>query len=90
MDELIYKGETDSQTLKTNLSLPEGKNGREDGLGGCDWHMHTFVYGMDGQQGLLYITGNSTQCFLITSKGMDMCVCITKSLCCTVVSNTTL
>ena len=28
-DEFIYKTETDSQTLKTNLWLPKGKGGRD-------------------------------------------------------------
>ena len=49
--ELIYKTETDSQTLKTNLWLPKGKCGAGDGLRVWDWHMHTVVYGMNGQQG---------------------------------------
>ena len=30
-NELIYKTETDSQTQKTNLWLPKGKWGREEG-----------------------------------------------------------
>ena len=32
-NELIYKTEIDSQTLKTNLQLPKGKGGRRDKLG---------------------------------------------------------
>ena len=31
--ELIYKTETDSQTLKANLWLPKGKHGGRDKLG---------------------------------------------------------
>ena len=50
-NEPIYKTETDSQTLKTNLWLPKGKGGAGDGLRVWDWHMHTVVYGMNGQQG---------------------------------------
>ena len=30
-NELIYKSETDSQTQKTNLWLPKGITGREEG-----------------------------------------------------------
>ena len=33
INELIYKSETDSLTLKTNLQLPKGKGGNEDKLG---------------------------------------------------------
>jgi len=53
-NDLVYKTETDSQTLK-NLWLPKGTGvggGRRDGLGVRDWHVHTEVYGMVGQQGL--------------------------------------
>jgi len=49
--ELIYKTETDTQTLKTNLRLPKGKEGGRDGLRVWDWHMHSIVYGMDSQRG---------------------------------------
>ena len=50
-NELICRTETDSQTLKTNLGLPKGTGGGgRDGLGVCDWHMHTTVYGMTDQQ----------------------------------------
>ena len=46
-NQLIYKIEIDSQTSKTNLCLPKGKCG----VGRAwDWHMHTIVYGMNGQQ----------------------------------------
>ena len=53
-NELIFRTENDSQTLK-NLWSPKG-TGRAWGLGGrwtgvWDWHMHTEVYGMTGQQG---------------------------------------
>ena len=38
-NELIYRTETDSQTLK-NIWLPKGTGlGVEDGLGVWDWHM---------------------------------------------------
>ena len=43
----VNRTETDSQTLK-NLWLPKGG---KDGLGVWDYHMHTEVYGMIGQQG---------------------------------------
>ena len=38
--------------FKTNSWLPKGTGGGgRDGLGVWDWHMHTEVYGMTGQQG---------------------------------------
>ena len=52
--------------------------------------MHIMVYGMDGQQGLLYSTGNSTQYSVMTSVGVDLCLCMTESLCCTIEINSTL
>ena len=50
-NELIYKTETDSQTLKTNLRLPKGKSGRRDKLEVWDLQMHTTIYKIDKQQG---------------------------------------
>ena len=46
----LFKTEPDLQTLKTNLRLPKGE-GRRGGMGWgiWDWHLHTIVYGMDGQ-----------------------------------------
>ena len=50
-NKLIHRTETDSQASK-NLWLPKGTAGEErDGLGVWDWHMHTELYGMIGQQG---------------------------------------
>ena len=43
-NELIYKTETDSQTERMNLWLPEGKGGRRDRLGVWDWHVHTAIF----------------------------------------------
>ena len=49
---LFYKIETDSQTWKTKLWLPKGKDaGGENGLAVWDQHMHSIVYGIDGQLG---------------------------------------
>jgi len=64
-NELIYRKETDSQTLK-NLWLPKGTGSRggRDGLGVWDWHMHTEVYGMIGQWGPVFcdnLCGKTTQ-----------------------------
>ena len=51
-NELIWRTETDSQTLKANLWLPKGTDGGgRCGLGVGDWHMHPEVYGMIGQWG---------------------------------------
>ena len=47
-NELIYKIETNSKTWKTNQRRQVV--GRDE-LGVWDWHMHTIVYGIDGQWG---------------------------------------
>ena len=50
-DELIYRKESVSQTLK-NWWLPKGTGGGgRDGLEVWDWHMHTEVYGKIGRWG---------------------------------------
>ena len=50
-NELFCRTEINLQTLK-NLWLTKrtGRGGRDE-LGVWDWHMHTEVYGMIGQQG---------------------------------------
>ena len=49
-DELIY--ETDSQTQKTDWSLPKGRKGRGgEGLGVWDQQTQTIVHRMDKEQG---------------------------------------
>ena len=45
-NELIYKTEIDSQTQKTNLQLPKGKQGR-DKLGDWDQHTHNTIHKLD-------------------------------------------
>ena len=40
-----------------------------DGLGAWDWHMHMDVYGMTGQQDLLYSTENSIKYSVIIYRG---------------------
>ena len=49
---VIFRTETDSQTLKSLWLLKGicGGSGR-DRLGFWDWHMHTEVYGMIGPLG---------------------------------------
>ena len=66
------------------------RRGGRWGAWGC--HTHTMVYGMDGQWDLLYMysTGPSIQYSVITYMGMDMCICMTESICCTAEINTTL
>ena len=69
----IYKTETVSQTLKTNLGLPKGK-----GRKGMDWRFGTgkctLLY-MERMvnRALLYSTGKFTLCSMITYMGM-ICV----------------
>ena len=50
-NELIYKTETHSQTQKTNLWLPKGKNGGRGKLGVWDQQIQTTIYKIDKQQG---------------------------------------
>ena len=71
MNELIYKTEIDSQTLKTKIWLSEGKDA---GGWGMDWGFEkgkgTILYMewiISGD--LLCATGTSTQCSLITCMG---------------------
>ena len=64
------------------------------GVGGMDWgfqngkgillYMERMING-----DLLYSTGKSTHCSVITYMGMDMCICLTESLCCTAEINKT-
>ena len=49
--ELIYKTETDSQTLKTNLWLPKGKHWGRNKVGVWDSHIHITIYKINNQQG---------------------------------------
>ena len=67
-NELMYKTETDSQTLKTKLWLPKGKGGGRDKLGVWDKCIHTAIYKIIDNN-LLYSTGNSTQYSVITYMG---------------------
>ena len=45
--ENLFTKQKQTQTSKTNLWLPKGTGGREGRI--WDWHIHTIVYGMDGQ-----------------------------------------
>ena len=51
-NEFTYKTETDSQTLRTSVRLPEGEGWGKGQLGYVGWrHAHTAVFKMDNQQG---------------------------------------
>ena len=95
-NEFICRTETDSQTLKANLWLPNGTIRGRYGLGVWNWHMHTVVYGMDGQWGTsvehreLYPIFCDNLCGKRIQKRMDACICITELLCCTAEIITTL
>ena len=88
-NELICSTKTESQTLKTNLWLPEetGCRGR-DGLGVCHWQVHTAVYEMTGKLGsaVQHREHSSIFCDGLCGrriwKRMDMCTCITEAVCC--------
>ena len=49
-NELIYKAETDSQTQRMNLWLPEGKGVGRNSQGVWEWHIHNTVFKMYNQQ----------------------------------------
>ena len=49
-NELTYKIDTESQTQKTNLWLPKGREG-SDKLAAQDQQRHTIIYEIDEQQG---------------------------------------
>ena len=59
------------------------------GLGVWDWHMHTEVYGRTGHWGPdvqdreLYPISYDGLYEKRIWKGMDVCTCVTESLCCT-------
>ena len=60
--------------------------------GAWDEHTHTTTYKITNKD-LLCSTGNSTQYSVITymkKERMNICICITESLCCTPETNTTL
>ena len=95
-NELIYKTEVDPQMQKTNLWLPGGKMG-----GGINWKIGIDIYTLlyikqITNKDLQYSTGNSTQYFVMaymgkgSKKRVDICICITDSVCCTLETNTTL
>ena len=65
ISELIYK--TDSQISKVNLCLPEGKRGGE---GLTYTHYYLYIKQIINKD-LLYSTGNSTQCSVITYMGKE-------------------
>ena len=81
--------------FKNKHNYQRGQVGVRDRLGAWDWHMHTVVYGMDGQWKPLHSTRNSIQYSVITymGKGSDkkcLYICITESLCCVTEINPTL
>ena len=91
-NELIYKTEIQSQMQKTNLQLPGGKKG-----GRIKWEigidMYTLLCIKQITNENLYSTGNSpvmTYMGKESKKSVDICICITDSLCCTPETNTTL
>ena len=70
-NELIYKIETASQTLKTSLWLPKWKgSGGKDKLGACDEHIHTTIYKINNKD-LLYSTWNYIRHLVITYNGKE-------------------
>ena len=89
-NELIYKTEVDTQMQKTNLWLPGDKR-----KGGINWEIGTDICTLlyikqITNKNLLYSTGNSTQYSVMAymvkesknERRVDICICITDSLCC--------
>ena len=71
-NELIYRTETDTQTLK-NIQLPKGTGG---GKRGMDWGFGIGICTLRYMEGLaigdlLYSTENSTQCPVIIYVGKE-------------------
>ena len=47
---LFTKQKQTDRLRKQTYGYERGKMGGKDGLAVWDWHMHTTLYGMDGQQ----------------------------------------
>ena len=91
--EPIYEGEIDSQPQRTDLRLPRGWGWVGDGLG--VWASRCRLVCIEQISKILLCgTGNYIQYLLINHHGKEhkknVCVCITESLCCIAVANTTL
>ena len=90
-NELIYRMETDSQTLKTSIWLPKRKGGGgREGVQVCQWQRQLLYIGWMINVDLLYSMGKSTQSLVITCIGVDMCRRMAEPPCCTVEIATTL
>ena len=90
-NEFIYRTETDSHDFGNKFMVTKGK-----GWGGGrdaweDGQMHIFLQ-MQWMvnRDLLYSTGKSIHCSVITLVGVDTCICMAESLCCTAEIITTL
>ena len=75
----LFTKQKQTHRLWKTYGYPMGQVGdRRDGLGVWDWHMHTEVYGMIGQQGPA-VEQRTTQYSVIISVGKEyetegMCV----------------
>ena len=87
-----FNTERDSQTYKTNLRLPGGK----DSQGLWEGHVHTAVFRMDDQQGptVQHMELRSMLCASLDGRGvwgrMDTCIRMAESLHCSPVNITAL
>ena len=87
-----FNTERDSQTYKTNLRLPGGK----DSQGLWEGHVHTAVFRMDDQQGptVQHMELCSMFCASLDGRGvwgrMDTCICMAESLLCSPETTTAL
>ena len=62
-NELIYK--TEAQTWENKFVVTRGKR-VGDRLEVLDWHVHSIIFKIGNQQGLLFSTGNSAQYSVVT------------------------
>ena len=66
----LFAEQKQTYILWKQTLLPKGTGRENDRLEVWDWHMHTEVYRMVGQQGpTVYSTGNSTQYYVIIYMG---------------------
>ena len=91
----MYKTETDSWTQKTNSWLPKGKRGGGGRINQEFWLTYTHDYIQSKQQGptvqhrkLQSIFSNNLYGKKPEKPVKEYVICITKSLCCTLETNT--
>lgn len=85
---VFTKQKTDSDFENKSI-VTKGERIQEQGEWTWVWGILLYIEWMINTD-LLYSTGKSAQCSVITLTGMDMCICMVESLSCTAEINTTL